>query len=163
MASPWSHWDWDNSGFWVSSRLNPQGQYEYKYEYKLPRSETPYAGTTENADRSGTSQNVRSRTPISVAADISSPVPSSSDFIARTAAYAFQDPGYLYYPNTGYDYKRAAASLSPTQYKNYAGTNTSAPKPISQPLLVSSPSTGVLSPGRLSLKSITYSSLSNKS
>jgi hypothetical protein len=160
MASQWSGWQWnDASGYWFTSRLNSQGQLEYQYADPTPTPETPR--TVNTAYRGGVSQNVRNMTPISVAADTSSPVPSASNYTTRAALYgsdivtginqmSVQEPRHMYDDyNTGYDYKREVNSLSHSQYNNYAGTNTSAPKLISQPSWVSSPNTEVLTSGML--------------
>ncbi|KAM3065401.1 hypothetical protein ACMFMG_011477 [Clarireedia jacksonii] len=50
MATPWSNWDWDARGLWVSSRLGPNGQVEYRYETLIPEYE---AQAKQSVDRIG--------------------------------------------------------------------------------------------------------------
>lgn len=33
MSTAWSEWNFDDRGFWVSSRCNPAGELEYSYRY----------------------------------------------------------------------------------------------------------------------------------
>ncbi|KAB8299321.1 hypothetical protein EYC80_001394 [Monilinia laxa] len=34
--APWSPWEWDNNGFWKTSRINDSGNIEYTHHYPIP-------------------------------------------------------------------------------------------------------------------------------